>query len=112
MYDNRWTEENPNVEHPRAYNRENEYWAKEGTDQKNTYYQFKTDYLRLKNLELGYTFNYPGIHNIGIQELRLYVNGSNIITFDNVKVQDPEANNTGRDYPQRRIWNLGVSVTF
>lgn len=112
MYDKRWTEENPMVEHPRAYNRENEYWAKEGTDQKNTYYQFKTDYLRLKNLELGYTFNYPGIHNIGIQELRLYVNGSNIITFDNVKVQDPEANSTGREYPQRRIWNFGVSVTF
>ena len=112
MYDNRWTEENPMVEHPRAYNRENEYWAKQGTDQKNTYYQFKTDYLRLKSMEVGYTFNFPSIRNVGIQDLRLYVNGSNIFTIDNVKVQDPEANDTGREYPQRRIWNVGVSVTF
>lgn len=112
MYDNRWTEEKPMVEHPRAYNRENEYWAKQGTDQKNTYYQFKTDYMRLKNLEVGYTFNMPAIRNVGIQELRLYVNGTNLFTLDNVKVQDPEANDTGREYPQRRIWNVGVSVTF
>ena len=41
MYENRWTEENPMVEHPRAYNRENEYWAKQGTDEKNTYYSSK-----------------------------------------------------------------------
>lgn len=112
MYEKRWTEENPMVEHPRAYNRENEYWAKQDTDQKNTYYQFKTDYIRLKNLEIGYTFNFPAIRNIGIQNLRLYANGSNIFTIDNVKVQDPEGDNTGARYPQRRVWNAGVSVTF
>ncbi|SDZ87865.1 TonB-linked outer membrane protein, SusC/RagA family [Porphyromonadaceae bacterium KH3R12] len=112
MYENRWTEENPMVEHPRAYNRENEYWAKQGTDQKNTYYQFKTDYLRLKNMEIGYTFNFPAVRSAGIQDLRVYVNGTNIFTIDNVKVQDPEANDTGREYPQRRIWNAGVSITF
>lgn len=112
MYEKRWTEENPMVEHPRAYNRENEYWAKNGTDQKNTYYQFKTDYLRLKNIEIGYTLNFPAIRNVGIQDLRLSVTGTNIFTIDNVKVQDPEANDTGREYPQRRIWNFGVSVTF
>lgn len=112
MYEKRWTEENPMVEHPRAYNRSNEYWATDSEDQKNTYYQFKTDYLRLKNLEIGYTFNFPAIRNVGIQDLRVYVNGTNLFTIDNVKVQDPEANSTGRDYPQRRIWNAGVSVTF
>jgi hypothetical protein len=63
-------------------------------------------------MEVGYTFNLPAIRNVGIQELRLYVNGSNLFTIDNVKVQDPEANDTGREYPQRRIWNVGVSVTF
>lgn len=112
MYEKRWTEENPMVEHPRVYNRENEYWAKEAKDQKNTYYQFKTDYLRLKNMEIGYTFNFPAIRNAGIQDLRIYVNGTNLFTIDKVKVQDPEANNTGRDYPQRRFWNAGVSITF
>lgn len=112
MYENRWTEENPMVNHPRAYNRENEYWATQAEDQKNTYYQFKTDYLRLKNMEIGYTFDSPVIRNMGIRDLRVYINGTNLFTVDNVKVQDPEANNTGREYPQRRIWNAGVSATF
>jgi TonB-linked SusC/RagA family outer membrane protein len=110
-YENRWTEENPMVEHPRTYNRENEYWASEG-DRKNTYYLWNTDYVRLKNLEIGYTFNFPAVRKAGIQNLRLYVNGTNLFTLDKVKVQDPEQNRTGKDYPQRKIMNLGVSVTF
>lgn len=112
MYENRWTEENWQVEHPRTYDRTNEYWAKEGNGEKNTYYQRNTDYLRLKNMEVGYTFNFPAIRNAGIQNLRLYVSGSNLFTLDNVKVQDPEQNNTGRDYPQRRVFNAGLSLTF
>jgi TonB-linked SusC/RagA family outer membrane protein len=110
-YDHRWTEENPMIEHPRTYSREDEYWASEG-DRKNTYFLWNTDYVRLKNLEIGYTFNFPAIRRASIQNLRLYVQGSNLFTLDKVKVQDPEQNNTGKDYPQRRITNVGVSVTF
>ncbi|MDR1555574.1 MAG: TonB-dependent receptor [Tannerellaceae bacterium] len=110
-YDHRWTEENPMIEHPRTYNRENEYWASEG-DRKNTYYLWNTDYLRLKNIEIGYTFNLPAIRNTGIQNLRLYVNATNVFTLDKVKVQDPEQNNTSKDYPQRKMTNVGVSITF
>lgn len=112
MYENRWTEENWQVEHPRTYDRSNEYWAKEDKDQKNTYYQFNTDYLRLKNMEIGYTFNFPAIRNAGIQNLRLYVSGTNLFTIDKVKVQDPEGDNTGARYPQRRMWNAGATITF
>ena len=112
MYEKRWTEENPMVEHPRAYNRENEYWSKGGTDQKNTYYQFSRDYLRMKEFEVGYNFNIPAIRKAGIQGLRLYVNGTNIFTIDKVKVQDPELEDVGNRYPLRRIWNAGASITF
>lgn len=108
MYENRWTEENPMVEHPRTYNRDTEYWV----SNRNTYYLFNTDYLRLKNMEIGYTFNFPGVKNAGIQNLRLYVNASNLFTIDGVKVQDPEASDTGREYPQRRVMNFGASITF
>ena len=110
-YDHRWTEENPMIEHPRTYNREDEYWASEG-DRKNTYYLWNTDYQRLKNLEIGYTLNLPYLRNIGIQNLRIYTNGTNLVTLDKVKVQDPEQNNTGKDYPQRRMINFGASITF
>ena len=51
FYDNRWTEENPDADFPRTYNRSNEYFI----NQQNTFWLHKTDYIRLKNIELGYT---------------------------------------------------------
>jgi len=107
-YENRWTPENPSSVHPRIFNRENEYWV----SNRNTYYLKNTDYLRLKNVELGYTFNFPGVAKAGISNLRVYVNATNLFTIDGVKVQDPEANDTGREYPQRRVVNFGASITF
>lgn len=110
-YDHRWTPENPMVEEARVYNREDEYWANDG-DRRSDYYLWSTDYLRLKNLEIGYSFNFPAVRNLGIQNLRVYVNGTNFFTIDKVKIQDPEQNNTSKDYPQRRVTNVGLSVTF
>lgn len=107
-YENRWTPENPSSVHPRILNRENEYWV----SNRNTYYLKNTDYLRLKNLEIGYTFNLPGIQKAGISNLRIYANATNLFTIDGVKVQDPEANDTGREYPQRRVVNFGATITF
>jgi hypothetical protein len=100
------------IEHPRAYERDKYYWTPDNDEHRSTYFLWSTDYIRLKNLEIGYTFNFPGVRHAGIQNLRVYANGSNLFTLDNVKIQDPEQNNTGKDYPQRRIMNLGVSVTF
>ena len=107
-YENRWTPENPSSVHPRIFNRENEYWV----SNRNTYYLKNTDYLRLKNLEIGYAFNLPGIQKAGISNLRIYANATNLFTIDGVKVQDPEANDTGREYPQRRVVNFGATITF
>lgn len=107
-YDKRWTEENPMVEYARTYNRTDEYWMSNS----NTYFLRSTDYLRLKNLELGYTFNFDAIRKAGISNLRLYVNATNLFTIDKVKVQDPESNDSGSNYPQRRVMNLGASITF
>jgi TonB-linked SusC/RagA family outer membrane protein len=112
-YQNRWTEENPMVEHPRTYNREEEYWASQSEDRESTYYLWDTDYLRLKNMEIGYTLSsFPFIKKIGIKSFRIYATGLNLLTFDKVKLQDPEQNDTGRDYPQRRIINFGATLTF
>ena len=112
MYEKRWTEENPMVEHPRVYNRENEYWSRGSGDEGNTYYEFSRNYLRLKNFELGYTFNIPAVRKIGVQNLRMYVSGTNIFTLDKLKVQDPESEDVGNRYPLRRMWNAGASITF
>ncbi len=107
-FDNRWTPENPSAEHPRVYNREKEYWV----SNRNTYYIYSTDYLRLKNLEIGYTFDFPSFKRIGITNMRVFANATNIFTVDKVKVQDPEGDNTGQNYPQRKVTNFGISITF
>ena len=108
MYEDRWTPTNTLTENPRTYNRSDEYWVQN----ENTYYLKNTDYIRFKNVELGYTFDFPAIHNVGISNLRVFANATNLFTIDAVKVQDPESDSTGESYPQRQTMNFGLSVTF
>ncbi|WP_153796304.1 SusC/RagA family TonB-linked outer membrane protein [Foetidibacter luteolus] len=121
--ENRWTEENPNAKGPRTYNRGNEYWVSRG----NTYWLYKTDYIRLKNIELGYNLPSSLLRKASIQNLRIYVNAFNFLTYaPHLKDFDPEsgANNanvdarnnsistSGTGYPIQKIINTGISVTF
>ncbi len=108
FYENRWTVDNPSSEHPRIADRSDQYFSNG-----NTYWLQKTDYLRLKNLEFGYTLPAGIGQKIGISNLRFYVNGFNLLTFSGMKAYDPEAvNQLGQYYPPSRILNTGVSVTF
>jgi len=106
-YDKRWTPQNATSENPRTYERENQYWI----SNRNTYFLRNTDYLRLKNLEIGYTLPVD-LKPYGIQKLRFFATGQNLFTIDNVP-GDPE--NTDKDYnafPLRKYYNFGVSATF
>jgi TonB-dependent starch-binding outer membrane protein SusC len=108
VYENRWTVDNPSSEHPRIADRSNQYYSGG-----NTYWLRSTDYIRLKNLELGYTIPAAISSKAGISAFRVYVNGLNLFTIDKLKVYDPEnVNATGQYYPQARIINTGVTVTF
>lgn len=105
----RWTPENPNSEKPRTFNREDEYWI----SQRNTYWYRSTDYIRLKNVSLGYTLSSDVMGKIGMKSARVYVNTLNLLTFDSFKVYDPETDNQGgTSYPQKRVFNAGVNLTF
>ncbi len=104
---NRWTPDNPSSEYPRAWNRDNEYWR----SQANTFWLHETDYIRLKNVEVGYTLITPGMRSASIQGIRFYVNGTNLLTFSKEKLIDPELT-SGTAYPLQRIVNLGVTLTF
>ncbi|MDB5264401.1 MAG: TonB-dependent receptor plug [Adhaeribacter sp.] len=108
IHDNRWTVENPSSEHPRIANRADQYYSGG-----NTYWLRDNDYIRLKNLELGYTLPATLTSRAGMSGLRVYVNGLNLLTFDKMKVYDPETDNqNGQYYPQSRILSGGVAVTF
>lgn len=70
-------------------------------------------YLRLKNMEIGYTLNAEFLKKVGIQKLRVYANGYNLLTFDHLGFIDPESKvNNNNKYPNTRIYNFGVNVNF
>ncbi|MCP9754181.1 TonB-dependent receptor [Lacihabitans sp. CCS-44] len=108
MYENRWTIDNPSSEHPRIANRSDQYYSNN-----NTYWLRSSDYIRLKNFELGYTLPELVTKKIGSSSARIYVSGINVFTVDKLKVFDPEtASTTGQYYPQSRVMNMGLNIKF
>ena len=109
IYNNRWTVDNPSSVHPRIANRSDQYFSGG-----NTYWLRSADYIRLKNFEVGYTIPENIGKKVGINNLRVYVNGLNLVTLVNkLGSFDPEADNaTGQYYPQSRIINTGLSLRF
>lgn len=105
--DNRWTPENTNASSPRTWNRDNEYWRSQG----NTFWLRNTNYIRLKNLEVGYTLPMNTNKSLGIEALRIYVNGTNLLTIDKAKLIDPETT-AGTSYAPQRIVSAGLTLTF
>ena len=81
---------------------------------RSSYYYRNAAFLRLKNLEIGYTL--PGRvfgHQVGIKNIRFYLAGYNLLTFSELKTIDPETSDEGyQTYPQVKIYNAGVKVTF
>jgi TonB-linked SusC/RagA family outer membrane protein len=107
--DNRWTETNQSADYPRTWNRDEEYWR----SYSNTFWLRRTDYIRLKNVEIAY--NLPPTLNkkLGIDGLRIYINGMNLLTTDKCKIYDPELDTgSGQVYPLSKIINAGLTLTF
>lgn len=109
--DNHWSEENRDLYalFPRlswtSGNANNEvqssWWMRNGA------------FLRLKQLEIGYTFGNNGVlGRMGISKFRVYTNGLNLLTFSKFKLWDVEMAANGLDYPIQRVFNLGVKVDF
>jgi len=113
-FDDRWTTANPGASKPRTSNRNTEYWRSFD----NTYFLYKTDFIRLKNLEFGYSLNPAICSKMGLQGFRAYVSGTNLLTFSPLKDFDPEDNagsmngGSGMNYIVPKIVNFGLSVTF
>lgn len=103
----RWTEDNPDANKPRIWNRYSEYWR----NNQNTYWLQKSDYVRLKNLELGYNFPEFVCNRFFMTGMRVYFTGMNLLTITGIKDFDPESN-SATSYPLNKVYNLGVTLTF
>ena len=100
VVDNYWREDgaNPSAEYPRLTNGSNP-----NTTEPSTYWLKDGSYIRLKNVELGYTWKF----------LRAYVAGANLLTFSKFKIWDPELNTqNGQAYPTQRTVSVGLQMTF
>ena len=71
-------------------------------------------FIRLKNVELAYTLPKNIVEKMKLQNVRLILSGTNLFTFDKIKIQDPEsdATGTGQAYPQARTYSFAVNVSF
>lgn len=89
-----------------------------GKNQKTqTRYLQNASYMRLKNLQIGYTLPKEIVNKIGLQNLRVYASGENLLTFTSLSdTMDPETAGIGRRggtvYPLSRTYSLGLSVNF
>jgi hypothetical protein len=82
--------------------------------QPQTKYLQDASYLRIKNIQVGYSLPLQLLSMAGISRLRVYVSGENLATFTKlVKYVDPEfATTDGKIYPLQNTWSLGLNLTF
>ncbi|MCX2450991.1 TonB-dependent receptor [Pedobacter sp. PLR] len=112
-YKNRWTIDNPSSENPRLSNRGKTYYTDTNNASNNTYWIRSNNYVRLKNVELGYSLSDNISKKLGLTAFRFYLSGLNLATLDKIKIWDPESTNSSSQYyPQARVISAGVKVTF
>jgi hypothetical protein len=113
IYDHHWSVDNPTSLYPRVHARGLYYW--DGTTAgNNTFWMQNTRYLRLKNLEIGYTLPKHIIDKTRFfTYVRIFANGQNLFTVSPSKDIDPEASsNNATSIPMPKIVNFGFSVKF
>lgn len=109
---NHWSSRNPenqDVLFPRLHTEEFSH-----NKLNSTWWYRDASFLRLKNIELGYTFNKEMLRKMAIQNARIYVQGNNIAVWDHIGMWDPELGSAGSGikYPINMTWTLGVEFGF
>ena len=106
--DNNWTENNPD---PYAF------WPRlsteiiENNNHDSTWWQKKGDFLRLKNIEFGYTLPKTIFSNNSVNT-RMYLSGLNLLSFSDFNLWDIEMAGNGLGYPPQRVFNVGLQINF
>lgn len=109
--DNRWTAERyangENVTHPRLAN------SGSTSHVQNSYYIMDASYMRLKKVEIGFTFPSRLIKKAKMSNMRIYISGDNLYTWTNLltKAFDPEQTSV-LDYPLMRTLSCGINFQF
>ncbi|MBD3903804.1 SusC/RagA family TonB-linked outer membrane protein [Chryseobacterium sp. Ch-15] len=107
-----WSIENPNAANPKPI-----YGGNKRSNQASTRFLYDSDYIRLGNAKLSYTFDRPSLNGSGLNSVQIYVMGTNLWThtFDDRLKLDPEINLEGTsnlNLPIMRTYSIGVNIGF
>jgi TonB-linked SusC/RagA family outer membrane protein len=111
-----WTTSNPSNTTPKAVN-----GGSVNYDNFSDYFVEDASYLRIQNIQVGYTLGERISNKIGIRKCRIYVSGNNLFTFTNYKGYDPSATGNGNPigagidkgfYPVAKTYLLGINLNF
>lgn len=119
VYGNVWMstntpEQNANVTYPRLSNGSGGAGAS-NNNQNSTWWLRNGSFLRLKNIEIGYTIPKQVLTKTFIKSVRFYLSGSNVLTFSPFKLWDPEkakGSSDGSGYPLNRVFTIGFNANF
>ena len=78
----------------------------------NDFYVMDGSFLRLKNLEIGYSFPASITRPLHAESIRIYANGNNLITWDKQRTSVYDIEQAAMQYPTMRVYNFGINVTF
>ena len=104
-----WSETNPN---PYAFWPRLQNGVNENNNQPSTWWLQDAGFLRLKSVEIGYTFPQKVLKKLGMNNLRLYCSGTNLLCWSKFKMWDPELAGSGLNYPLQRVFNVGLNLGF
>lgn len=112
MWKDSWTESNHNAKMPRVFETGNS--PSDMTRAMSTFWLWNTAYLRLKTLQLGYSLPENVLKAIGVERVRIYYAGENLLTFHSLPFNiDPEiTSERGSSYPLLRSHAIGINITF
>lgn len=115
FYEGRWMESNTPEQNaaakwPRAFMKAAA--VDNRNSQSSTWWLRDASFVRLKSMELGYTFPRNLTKHIGVEKLRIYANGNNLFTIDSMGIFDPEMTAGIGGYPIQRTLTFGANVTF
>lgn len=106
--------ENPNAEYPRLSYGTSDMTAGAGNNYRaSTFWLRDGSYMRLKTLDIGYTFPKSLVRKIYVSNVRVFFVGTNLLTWSKFKLWDPEmGSSNGKNYPLSRTYSLGVSFNL
>ncbi|MCG8309788.1 MAG: SusC/RagA family TonB-linked outer membrane protein [Cytophagales bacterium] len=88
-------------------------WQNNNYDRPSDFWLHNINYIRLKEFELGYNLPDQVVDKLKVQSFRVFLSGTNLLTFDNIDIVDPEITATNAvTYPQVKTVNVGFKLTL